>query len=264
MWDVPFELIQVGLDISVATELLFSVATALTKLSMLSLTYRVVTQGSGNLWKYIVASMVLVVAQSTTFCFVVIFQCKYVPQGSLTYHVLMTIFRTPAAYLTLTWHPQPACLSETAHLLAAGIVNVITDILVVGLPMPMVLKLKLPKRQQIAVAFLFGVGLLVTLAGAARCVYLYETTTQWDKTWLAYPVYICSSVELFVGIVSHLLSAHRFRTNSTRYVHLYLPRKHSLRTSYLRSYGQLYTLAHRNLKRRRTQQHHCKNPKSRN
>lgn len=55
IWDVHFDLIVMGLKLSIANEILFSIATALTKLTMLALTYRVVSQGSGHLWKWIIA-----------------------------------------------------------------------------------------------------------------------------------------------------------------------------------------------------------------
>lgn len=80
-----------------------------------------------------------------------------------------------------------------------------TDLLVVFLPMPMVYRLQLPTQQQVAIIVLFGVGFLVTLAGAVRTAFLYRATTSFDKTWLAYPVYIASSVELYIGIVRNSL-----------------------------------------------------------
>jgi hypothetical protein len=113
----------------------------------------------------------------------------------------LTSIRSPNKYWTLTFADQ-GCISDTKHLLAAGIINTITDIIVVVLPMSMVYRLHLPFRQQVAIATLFGVGILVTLAGGVRTIYLYRVTSEWDKTWLAYPVYICSSVELYIGIVS--------------------------------------------------------------
>lgn len=120
------------------------------------------------------------------------------------------LHRNPATYWTLSFQPQTQCISETKNLLAAGIVNCWTDFLVVILPMPMVFKLKLPRRQQFIVALLFSMGLLVTLAGAARTVYLYQVTSSFDKTWKVFPVYIASTVELYIGIVSskpHLVHA---------------------------------------------------------
>lgn len=129
-------------------------------------------------------AMVLILSQMLAFIFGVLFQCG-----------------NPKTYWTLTFARQPQCISETKNLLAAGVINTVTDLIVVFLLMPMVYGLQLPRKQQIAVAVLFGVGVLVTLAGAARTIYLYKTTSSWDKTWLAYPVYMTSSVELYIGII---------------------------------------------------------------
>lgn len=68
--------------------------------------------------------------------------------------------------------------------------------------MPIVWRVKLPVQQQIVLGLLFAVGFFITLVGAIRTYYLYNVTSKWDKTWEAYPVWLTSSVELYVGIVS--------------------------------------------------------------
>ncbi|CZR65357.1 related to L-fucose permease [Phialocephala subalpina] len=184
IWDVRADTITAGLKIVLAMEVLFGVATTLTKVSMLALIYRIMAKGASRLAKVAIGAMVLVAAQGTAFCFVVIFQC-----------------RPPSEYWTLSFKPQPDCISETKHLLAAGIVNTVTDLIVVVLPIPTVWRLKLPIQQQVIVILLFGAGFLVSCAGAVRTYYLYKVTITWDKTWEAFPVWLSSSVELYLGII---------------------------------------------------------------
>jgi uncharacterized membrane protein YidH (DUF202 family) len=109
--------------------------------------------------------------------------------------------RRPSDYWTLSFKSQPDCIPESKNLLAAGILNTVTDLVVVVLPIPTVWRLKLPVQQQGILILLFGAGFLVTCAGAVRSYYLYKVTTTWDKTWEGFPVWLASSVELYVGIV---------------------------------------------------------------
>lgn len=184
IWDVNLSTITDGLKLVLVTEILFCLATSLTKLSMLTLTYRLVANSSSLLTKIIIGAIILVSAQGTAFIFAVLFQCQ-----------------SPSVYWTLSFVPQPQCISETELLLAAGIVNTITDLVAVLLPMPIVWRVKLPFQQQIILILLFAAGFFVTLVGAVRTYYMYKVTSTWDKTWEGFPVWLTSSLELFVGIV---------------------------------------------------------------
>lgn len=108
--------------------------------------------------------------------------------------------------ISLYWTPhfgtQNNCINESAHLLAAGIINTISDLVTVLLPIPTVTKLQLPQRQQLVVIALFAAGGLVTAAGAVRTYYTWKITSDYDASWIAYPVFWSSSLELYIGIVS--------------------------------------------------------------
>jgi hypothetical protein len=95
------------------------------------------------------------------------------------------------------------CINEAAHILITGINNTVTDAGVVLIPIPVVLKLKLPLRQRIVCAVLFGVGFIVCIAAAFRMYFIYEMNINYDKTWWAYPSVIAGTLELYLGIVSN-------------------------------------------------------------
>ncbi|RDW64647.1 hypothetical protein BP6252_10298 [Coleophoma cylindrospora] len=107
----------------------------------------------------------------------------------------------PQDYWTLSLEPQPQCIDRPANLLTAGIINTLTDFMVVILPIPTVYQLKLEPRQRMMVIVLFCVGFLVCFAGAARTVYTYLFSTSYDIPWTSFPVWISSLVELNVGII---------------------------------------------------------------
>lgn len=61
---------------SLASQLLFALATTLTKLSMLSLIYRVVSADNSRYKHYVTAVSAVVALDGLIFIFIVIFQCR--------------------------------------------------------------------------------------------------------------------------------------------------------------------------------------------
>jgi hypothetical protein len=68
----------------------------------------------------------------------------------------------------------------------------------------------MPRRQRFAVAILFGLGFIVTIAGVVRTWYIYRSLfREYDQTWYAYPLWIAAAIEIDLGVVSHRNQAHR-------------------------------------------------------
>ena len=109
--------------------------------------------------------------------------------------------RPPQDYWTISIEPQPNCINQGSTLLVAGIINTLTDFLVVLLPIRTLWVLQLPNRQQIFVILIFGLGFISCGAGLARTYYLYEVTQTWDQVWASYPVWLSSGIELYLGVV---------------------------------------------------------------
>lgn len=123
---------------------------------------------------------------SIIFVFIIMLQCSPV-----------------SAYWTLSFTPQK-CINEEAHILAAGVINTVTDFIIVLLPIRTVKNLALPRKQRVIVYLLFTGGLLASIAGAVRIYFTWRLTSSpdHDLTWNSYLVMLVSSLELFVGIVS--------------------------------------------------------------
>lgn len=113
-------------------------------------------------------------------------------------------------YWKLTFDPQPNCISQPLNLLAAGIVNTFTDFVVVLLPIPTVLKLKLPRRQQIIVITLFTAGFVVCIAGCARTYYTFAVSLTYDQTWAGWSVWLTGAIELYVAVVCVSAPSHLY------------------------------------------------------
>lgn len=115
---------------------------------------------------------------------------------------MVTICSPVSAYWTLSFTRQK-CINEEAHVLAAGVINTVTDFIIVLLPIRIVKNLNLPKKQRVLVYLLFTGGLLASIAGAIRTYFTWRLTSSPDHdiTWNSYYVMLLSSIELFVGIV---------------------------------------------------------------
>lgn len=81
-------------------------------------------------------------------------------------------------------------------------VNLFTDLLTTVVPMPLIWRLKLPRRQRLAVIAIFGLGITVDIVGAVRTYYVWQDAVgTWDSTWYAWLVGMTGAVEIHVGIV---------------------------------------------------------------
>lgn len=68
--------------------------------------------------------------------------------------------------------------------------------------MPLIWNLKLPARQRIAVMSIFGLGIVVNVAGAIRTAYVYESMiATYDATWMGWPILLSAAIEINLGLV---------------------------------------------------------------
>lgn len=94
------------------------------------------------------------------------------------------------------------CLNDGELVFSASVINIFTDLLVTALPMPLIWSLKLPARQRLAVISIFGLGIIVNVAGSVRTVYVWKSMVAgYDTTWLGWPVLIAAAVEISLGLV---------------------------------------------------------------
>jgi hypothetical protein len=112
--------------------------------------------------------------------------------------------RPPSDYWKVTVDPQPNCINQTNSLLVAGIINTLTDFVVVGLPIRTVWSLQLRSKQAVPVVFLFAFGFISCCCGIVRTYYTYKVSVSYDAVWDSYPVWMTAALELYIGIVCSL------------------------------------------------------------
>jgi hypothetical protein len=70
--------------------------------------------------------------------------------------------------------PNGHCLDEGKATLAAGILNLTADLFTWLIPIPMVMRLKMPLRQRVGVSAVFGLGAIVMVAGVVRTYFIWK------------------------------------------------------------------------------------------
>ncbi|KAK4234454.1 hypothetical protein C8A03DRAFT_18650 [Achaetomium macrosporum] len=109
--------------------------------------------------------------------------------------------------LEATWNPNVVasfCQPETAWWVHTGFV-LATDIVIAILPIPIVVPLKLPRRQKLAVVCIFAVGFFICLVSLIRLVILiqilHKDSEDPDFSYNIAKIFYCTVLEVHTAIV---------------------------------------------------------------
>lgn len=80
---------------------------------------------------------------------------------------------------------------------------------VVLLPLPVVLRLRLPRQQKIGTAVLLSLGLLVSVADVVRTYVEYGVFETVDLTWHSFPLLMVCMIEVWLMVRDPLVLAPR-------------------------------------------------------
>jgi hypothetical protein len=125
------------------------------------------------------------------------------------------VWKESASTYKVSRHINPlASLGTDGNLLTAlwyfyASFNLLTDILCWALPIPVLAKLILPRRQKYTLMFVFTLGLFGCIIGILRMYYLYRATVSTDLTYDNVAAAMWSAIELNVGIVCACVPALR-------------------------------------------------------
>ncbi|EFX06590.1 pth11-like integral membrane protein [Grosmannia clavigera kw1407] len=93
------------------------------------------------------------------------------------------------------------CIDVNKFFLALGIINMLNDVIILSIPIPLILSLQLSLRKKVAVTGILLLGGFVCVASALRIYYLTVFSSSTDLTWVMGPVFIWSAIEPSIGIV---------------------------------------------------------------
>ena len=104
------------------------------------------------------------------------------------------------------------CISIVTLYLCSAPVNIITDLAILVLPIPVLTGMRLPQRQKTVLVFTFALGIFVTIVDVIRIYYLQQASsdqiiaqtrlgTELDFAWNASIALMWSAVEVNIGII---------------------------------------------------------------
>ncbi|KAF2026714.1 hypothetical protein EK21DRAFT_73583 [Setomelanomma holmii] len=113
----------------------------------------------------IFASMFLVVGYNIALMLPLIFACK-------------PFMRTWD--LTIT---EGSCIDRTLVYMATAVLNIIADIILLILPIPVIVNLQMPRKQKAGLICMFGVGAATCVTSGLRLALLFPMLGTMDQTW---------------------------------------------------------------------------------
>ncbi|KAI9797392.1 MAG: hypothetical protein M1825_006007 [Sarcosagium campestre] len=150
-------------------------------------------------WASIV-TMVVVNAAGLALTILNIFQCRPVD----------AVIENPAP-------PSAQCIDIVTLYLSSAPVNIITDLAILFLPIPLLTSMRLPRKQKNILVFTFALGGFVAIVDVVRIAYLQQASlsrlenlgkpigsrigAQNDFSWYASLSYMWTAVEVNVGII---------------------------------------------------------------
>ncbi|KAI3328677.1 hypothetical protein F4824DRAFT_482649 [Ustulina deusta] len=185
--------LTIFLQTEFATQLLSVVSLASTKLSIV-LFYRRIFRG--NLFSIISLILLVVIsAWGISFFFATLLEC--IP----TSQAWESLYGTP--------EHDKYCYQYLPMFKATAISNMIVDIGILSVPIPIVWKLKIPTKQKIAVSVIFLLGAFVVGISIARIYFFYQSSASYedalDITVNIAPTLYWTELEASIAVISACL-----------------------------------------------------------
>lgn len=140
--------------------------------------------------------------------------CCYVMIGVVVSYGILTFFGsificTPVPFFWDKTIPGGKCLNELVVWYLNATVNIITDLAIITMPMPVLRRLKIETSQRKGLMFIFTLGGFVCLISIMRLSTLVKIANSKDPTFDNPPAATFSSVETNIGIICACLPACR-------------------------------------------------------
>ncbi|OKO89597.1 hypothetical protein PENSUB_13663 [Penicillium subrubescens] len=124
--------------------------------------------------------------------------------------IALLVSSDPVAYFwTSTYNPKGGHYRYNFYNYYIGnaAANVVIDVLILLIPIPVVWRLKLRVTQKIMITSVFFIGVFVCIASIVRLHYLTYLKGTQDITWVMSDIYVWSTVEPCLGIICACLPA---------------------------------------------------------
>ncbi|KAI0413545.1 hypothetical protein F5X98DRAFT_351794 [Xylaria grammica] len=113
--------------------------------------------------------------------------------------------------LSASWDPDAGgtCINYGVEALVAYIINISTDIIILSMPIPLVLRLNTSKTQKRRLIISFAAGGSACLVSLAQLAYITKLGNDSDSSWSVVPSSLLGAVELMVGFLATSIATYR-------------------------------------------------------
>ncbi|EEA19213.1 integral membrane protein (Pth11), putative [Talaromyces marneffei ATCC 18224] len=126
----------------------------------------------------------------------------YVLMFIITGYTLATTLATAGGCNPTNTDKTP-CINDLA--MWQAILNIVTDFLMLLLPVPLVWRLQAPLTQKLGLTLIFAIGSAVVITSIIRITFIMEILHKADFTWAEATVCVWSAIELNFGIMCNCL-----------------------------------------------------------
>ncbi|KAF4992244.1 hypothetical protein FGRMN_7274 [Fusarium graminum] len=190
-WEMPIETLKDGNKLTFISPILYAVCTAFSKIA-LTLFYRRLSPQPW--WRWSVYGVLLLVAgYNLAILLVIVFGC-FPFEKSWDFTVL-----------------EGSCVDRPAVYICTAALGIGTDLILLVMPLPMILRLQMPRRQKAGLVVLFIIGSATLVTSVVRLVLLVPVVDAHDYTWALSSAIIWIYVEAnLLVICASLTTLRRF------------------------------------------------------
>ncbi|KAL3482105.1 hypothetical protein BJX99DRAFT_243126 [Aspergillus californicus] len=182
IWFLPFDTITEIIYVFYIGEILYVAIMALSKTSMLLLLIRLFPF---HFRVTIYLMMAFTMAWGVAILFALIFSCQ------------------PVSHFWHMWdgEHQGKCIDHPRMIWAHAIINILLDVVMIGLPVPTVIKMNISRRKKVGICSIFAVGIVVTIVSIIRLVKSLSFNMNDNPTKKFVEVGMWSGIEVYLSII---------------------------------------------------------------
>ncbi|KAJ4128544.1 hypothetical protein NW765_012930 [Fusarium oxysporum] len=122
---------------------------------------------------------------------------------TIAFVVLYTIIIDPYLFAT------GKCIDYAVMYIIIAVANIISDIVLFAIPMPMIVRLKIPLGQKIGLGIMLSIATITVTTSIIRMIYLPSLLGALDIPWIAAPANVWSFVEVNLFIICGCMPTFR-------------------------------------------------------
>lgn len=164
-WEIPIEKYAFYSRLILAAPLVYAACCALTKIT-LCIFYSRLSPSVAFQWA-VWTTVVICASSYIAIFFSLLFACKPI-----------------AASWDPLLRPTAACVNQGAIYIATAVIGIVTDVMLISIPVPTIWGLQMPTKQKIGLTLMFGVGSITMVTSIIRLIVLIPALTDMDQTWI--------------------------------------------------------------------------------